>query len=166
MLFPRGRSGNPSSVLAWRIPWTEEPGRLQSIESQSQTQLTMHACCCSVAKLCLTLCDPMDCSPPGSSVHGFLQARILKWIAISSYRGSFWPRVEPASPVVADGIFTTEQPGKPHRMLYHSPVVKYLEYFPIFPNSNVLVNILEAELWCFFKINGQKWNVWIDMQNF
>jgi len=33
---------------------------------------------------CLTLCDPVDCSPPGSSVHGILQARILEWVAISS----------------------------------------------------------------------------------
>ena len=38
------------------------------------------------------LCDPMDCSLPGSSVHGVLQIRILKWVAISSSKGSFWPR--------------------------------------------------------------------------
>ena len=40
----------------------------------------------TLAKLlqsCLTLCDPMDCSPPGASVHGILQARILEWVAIS-----------------------------------------------------------------------------------
>ena len=37
---------------------------------------------CSVAQLCSTLCDPMDCSPPGSSVHGIFQARILEWRAI------------------------------------------------------------------------------------
>ena len=36
-----------------------------------------------VTQLCLTLCDPMDCSPPGFSVHGILQARILEWVAIS-----------------------------------------------------------------------------------
>ena len=42
-----------------------------------------HACAvlCSVAQSCLTLCDPMDCSPPGSSVHEILQARILEWVA-------------------------------------------------------------------------------------
>ena len=48
-------------------------------------------CACVGAPLlqsCLTLCNPMDCSPPGSSVHGILQARILKWVAISSSRGS------------------------------------------------------------------------------
>ena len=51
---------------------------------------------CSVFQLCLTLCDPMNCrlhrSPPGSSVHGILQARILEWIAMPSFRGSSWPR--------------------------------------------------------------------------
>ena len=41
---------------------------------------------------CLTLCDPMDCSPPGSSVHGVLQARMLEWVAMSSSRGSSRPR--------------------------------------------------------------------------
>ena len=46
----------------------------------------------SVAKSCLTLCDPMDYSPPGSSVHGILQARTLERVAISSSRGSSRPR--------------------------------------------------------------------------
>ena len=41
---------------------------------------------------CLTLCDPMDCSPPGSSIHGIFQARILEWVAISFSRGSSQPR--------------------------------------------------------------------------
>ena len=41
-----------------------------------------------VAQSCLTLCNPKDCSLPGSSVHGILQARILEWVAISSSRGS------------------------------------------------------------------------------
>ena len=40
-------------------------------------------CCCLVSQSCPTLCDPMDCSPPGSSVPGILQARILEWVAIS-----------------------------------------------------------------------------------
>ena len=48
--------------------------------------------CCSVAKSCPTLCTPMDCSQPGSSVHGSLQARILEWVAFSFSRGSSQPR--------------------------------------------------------------------------
>ena len=54
--------------------------------------------------------NPMDCSLPGSSVHGILQARILEWVALSS-RGSSPPREE--SPALAGGFFTTEPPGKP-----------------------------------------------------
>ena len=46
-------------------------------------------------KKSLTLCNPMNCSPPNSLVHGILQARILEWIAISFSRGSSWPRGEP-----------------------------------------------------------------------
>ena len=45
-----------------------------------------------VSKSCLTLCDPMDCNLPGSSVHCILQARILQWVAISFFRGSSQPR--------------------------------------------------------------------------
>ena len=45
-----------------------------------------------VTQSCLTLCDLMGCSPPGSSVHGVLQARILEWVVIPFSRGSFRPR--------------------------------------------------------------------------
>ena len=45
-----------------------------------------------IAQSCLTLCDPMDCSLPGFSVHGIFQARVLEWAAISFSRGSSWPR--------------------------------------------------------------------------
>ena len=47
---------------------------------------------CFTAKLYLTLCDPMVCSLPGSSVHGTFQASILEWVTISFSRGSSWPR--------------------------------------------------------------------------
>ena len=50
-------------------------------------------CCCSVTKLCSTLCDPMDCSRTGSSVLGISQARFLEWVAISSSKESSWPRI-------------------------------------------------------------------------
>ena len=46
---------------------------------------------CLVTQMCATLCNPLDCSPPGSSVHGIFQARILEWVAISSSRGSSQP---------------------------------------------------------------------------
>ena len=70
----------------------------------------------SVAKFGLTLCDPMDCSLPGSSMHGISQARILECFATSYSWGYSWPRIEPkplASPALAGRVFTTALPGKP-----------------------------------------------------
>ena len=62
---------------------------------------------CSVAKLCPTLCDPMDCSLLGSSVRGIPRARILEWVAIPFSRGSFWPRDWTQVSCIAGGFFTT-----------------------------------------------------------
>ena len=59
-----------------------------------------------VAQSCWTLCDPMDNSLPGSSVHGILQARILEWVAISSSRGSSWPRHRTWVSCIAGRFFT------------------------------------------------------------
>ena len=63
-----------------------------SIPRLNSGALKRCVCVCVYTQSCLTLCDPVDCSPPGSSVHGILQARILEWVAISSSRGSSWPR--------------------------------------------------------------------------
>ena len=72
--------------------------------------------CVLVAYLCLTLCEPMDCSPPGSSVYGISQVRIQEWVAISYSRGSSQPGLKPTSPLspaLAGGFFSPEPPGKP-----------------------------------------------------
>ena len=64
--------------------------------TQAQAYMTPDSdfshCFCSVTPLCLTLGDPMDCVPPGSSVHEIFQARILEWVAISFSRRTSWPR--------------------------------------------------------------------------
>ena len=65
---------------------------LISLTTVSWICFLVSTCYCLDTKLCLTLCDPMNCSPPGSSVHGILQARILEWVAIFSFKGSSWPR--------------------------------------------------------------------------
>ena len=65
---------------------------------------------CVRAILYPTLCNPIDCSPPGSSVHGIVQARILEWVAIPSSRGSSGPRGQaPVSSASCTG----------RRILYH-----------------------------------------------
>ena len=92
--------------------WTGKPGVLQSMGSQRvghdwMTELNWahtilqfnifkypfpYLSICVVAKLCLPLCDPLNCSLPGSPVHAIIQARILEWVAISSSRGSSWSK--------------------------------------------------------------------------
>ena len=75
---------------------------------------------------CPTVCDPMDYSPPGSSFHGILQARILKWVAISFSRGSSPPRDLTQVSCIAGRYFnlwaTREQPPKYQR---HKTIITY-----------------------------------------
>ena len=72
----------------------------------------------------------MDCSPPGSFVHGILQARILERVAISFSRGSFQPRIEPGSPVLQADSFLSEPPGKPHIVAAAAAAAKSLQSCP------------------------------------
>ena len=60
-----------------------------------------------------TLCDPMDCSLPGSSIHGIFQARMLEWVAISLSRRSSQPRDWTQVSYITGRFFTSEPPGKP-----------------------------------------------------
>ena len=66
--------------------------------------------------LCPSLCDPMDCSLPGSSVHGIFQTRILEWVAVPTSRGSSQPRDQTCTfcvSCIAGGFFIAESLGKP-----------------------------------------------------
>ena len=72
--------------------------------------------CATSLQSCPTLCGPIDCSPPGSSVLGILQARILEWVAVPSSKGSSQPRDQThvlCVSCITGGFFTTEPPGKP-----------------------------------------------------
>ena len=66
-----------------------------------------------VAQLCLTLCEHVDCSPPVSSVHGILQARVLQWVAISFSGDLPKPGIEHGSPALQADALSSEPPGKP-----------------------------------------------------
>ena len=83
---------------------TSEPGSIKTAKKKSE-----------VAQSCPTLCDPVDCSLPGSSVHGILQARILEWVTISFSRGSSQPRIESRSPALQADALSSEPPGKATR---------------------------------------------------
>ena len=67
--------------------------------------------CVLLVQSCPTLCNPMDYSPPGSSIHGMLQARILEWVAISFSRGSSQPRDQTWVSCIVGNSFPSESPG-------------------------------------------------------
>ena len=77
------------------------------------------------------LCDPVDCSPPGSSVRGILQARMLEWVAMPFSRGSSWPRDQTWVSCIAGRFFTAGPPGTPEDFIPHvrwwEPVPFYLQ---------------------------------------
>ena len=117
-LGPSSRWGN------WGPQWCRDLSRSpsQSGVIRIQTQhwaftITLPWCCCWVSKSCLTLLNSMDYSPPGSSVHGIPQAKILEWVAISFSRESSWPRNQTLISCTAGIFFTTEPPGKPLQSL-------------------------------------------------
>ena len=88
-----------STKVYWIIIYSDKPKRLylqlQCLSGAARLEtrlLKLLSKCVLVAQSCPTPCDPMDCSPPGSSVHEIFQARILEWAAISFSRWSSQPR--------------------------------------------------------------------------
>ena len=100
---PEGINSRISEAEEWI---SELEDKMVEITSEEQT--------------CPTLCDPVDCSPPGSSIHGILQARILQWVAIPFSRGSSWPRDQTQVSRIGGRCFnlwaTREAPNKVKRM--------------------------------------------------
>ena len=78
-----------------------------SDRSERSCSMVLLVCMCSVAHSCPTFCNPMDRSPPGSSIHGIVQARILEWVVISFSRGSSSPRDLTCISCIAGEFFTT-----------------------------------------------------------
>ena len=84
----------------------------------------------------LTLCNPTDCNPPGSSVHEILQARTPEWVAMPSSRRSSWPRVQISvsmAPALASGFFTTSTTWEAHRCTYWHILV--LRTYKLYQNN-------------------------------
>ena len=94
-----------SSVFASFPSW-------QATHNHSDAQVSQQCyglpCVCLVTQSCPTLWDPMDCSPPGSSIRGIFQARVLEWVAMPSSRGSYKPRDQTQVSCIAGGSFTSQ----------------------------------------------------------
>ena len=98
-----------SRVLAWRIPGMAELGGPVGSHRVGHDWSDLASC--------LTFCHPMDYSPPGSSVHGILPARILEWVAMPPSRGSSQEGDRTCVSRLAGAFLTTEPPGKaPHAL--------------------------------------------------
>ena len=100
----------------------------------SQAHKNIACMCAKLIQLCPTLWDAMDCNPPGSSVHGILQARILEWVAVPSSRGSSDPGTKPISLVssaLAGGFFGTSAIWEAHKNSSSSenPVFSRAQFF-------------------------------------
>ena len=98
-----GRKGESISAI-----W-EGDETIMIVLSQACVCVCVCACvsvCLLVTQSCQTLCDPMDCSPPGSSVHRIFQARILEWVAIPFSEGVSWPRDQTRVSCTAGRFFT------------------------------------------------------------
>ena len=91
-IFPGIRVFSSESVLHIRWPKYLSCSFSISPSSDYSGLISFRIDCVLVTQSCLTLCDPMDCNPPGSCVHGILQARILEQVAIPFSRGSSRPR--------------------------------------------------------------------------
>ena len=103
-----------------------------------------------VTQLCPILCDPMDCSPPGSSVHGIFQAWILEWVFVSLSRGSSWPRDRTWVSRIVGRRFTVWATREAPNRMYKSykffflplknpfPFKKSKEYLVLLPSSVIL----------------------------
>ena len=102
-------------TLEWRI---KSQHFLRSPEKKPSILIKHARISCMCAKSlqsCLTLWDPIDCSLPGSSVHGILQARLLEWVVTPSFRESFRPKDRTCISCIsciAGRFLTTEPPGK------------------------------------------------------
>ena len=87
----------------------------------------VHACVLSCVWL---FCNPMDCSPPGSSAHRILQARILEWVVISFSTGSSWPRDQTGGSCIAGRFFTVWTSKEAHNIYIQQPYWLYCWNIP------------------------------------
>ena len=99
-------SSVPSSCNPHTPAYTSAPSLMQCTGDFSHRLTCTMLAVVLVTQLCPILCDPTDCTLPGSSVYGILQARILEWIAIPFSRGSFRPRDQTRIACIAGRFFT------------------------------------------------------------
>ena len=141
ILLQAGSCSNPWNFQARILERVAIPFSRGSLWSRDQTQVAHIAggfftswATREVAQLPPILCDAMDCKPPGSSVLGILQARMLEWVAISFSKRSSWPGIEPGSPAIVGRFFTIWATRKALVGIVCLIIIHFniLKYFPLF----------------------------------
>ena len=127
-VLPRGRSCWPPVGLGKETPIC--PHKLKMRKLVYDSLACFFAPLGKVGQLCLTLCDPTDCSPRGSSVHGILQARILEWVAMGSLLQGIFPSQGPNPGLLhcRQILYRLSHQGSPfaHLGLYQSSSVQWM----------------------------------------
>ena len=130
-LKPAWTSGSSQFTYCWGLAWRNFKHYFSSMWDECNCVVVwaffgiafLWDVCMLIAQLCLNLCNPMEYSPPGSSVHGIVQARIPQWVAISFSRGASRPRDQTHVSCTAGRFFTiclpSEPPGKPTHIHTH-----------------------------------------------
>ena len=165
-----------SPLYRWRN-WRRRPAEVhsqQQMEPGCSARVCLHDrillpraslpewCDGKVAQSCKTLCDPMDHSLPGSSVHGVLQTRILEWVAFPTPGDLPKPGIEPRSPALPADSFLSEPPGKPPSDMAYSLIPLPLSLV----SCSVIRLPLDQHLWV---LQGQMlwtsrgWTPWLSM---
>ena len=117
-LNPAWTSGSSRFMYCWSLAWRILSVTLLACEMRNGKWKLKTL----VTRLCWTLRDLMDYSPPGCSIHGILQARILEWVAMSFSRRSSQPRDRTQVFWLAGEFFTTEPPGKSTPVVVLTPM--------------------------------------------
>ena len=138
------------SFYSW--PQCHQTGMLKAHDIQISTK--NH--CFLVAKSCLTICTPMDCSLPGSSAHGISQVRILEWVAISFSKASFWHRDPTCVCYIGRQILYLRHQGSlPQRICAlknilnkHSSTNNVKDRISILKNKNKIQSWALLTFWC------------------
>ena len=134
--YPRGYTGEK---------WVHEKKCVVPLATrETQRKTTARCCFCYlVAQSYLTLCDSVDCSLPGSSVHGISQARILECVVISFSSRSSQPRIQLESPASQIDFLPSVPPGKPTVRYYYLPIrtVQMKNSHKVFPGGPVVEDL-------------------------
>ena len=166
--LPTWLSSLPIPPLGWMFPivYLQERRKLSSVWLLCAVA-DWHEVLVLVTQSCLTLCIPMDCSAPGSCVCGVLQARILEWVTMPSYRGSSQPRRDGTwVSCIAGRFFTTwatKEALKHHEnyyFLFSTFCMPGIALGFMISIVQMMKRILRNVKWCTESHMASKWQRW------